>query len=91
MDPYIADFWIALGLSLQQNDQYTDALNAYAAAILTGNPNPAPRLYSAECYVAIDHLEDAKIEFKEAMNIIDQQKSRKQWVLLIDQLHQILR
>lgn len=60
LDHYDGRFWLGLGASRQMQNKYADAVNAYAMAGIHDMENPVPPLRCAECYLALDRIEDAE-------------------------------
>lgn len=50
----------ALGASLQMQERYTDAINAYTMAIIMDAMDPEPMLRMAECLIALGNVDDAQ-------------------------------
>ena len=51
--------WIALGLSEQKLNRFSEALNAFALGAVTDSLSAEPIIYSAECYLEQGEEEDA--------------------------------
>lgn len=53
-------FWIGLGASLQMLRDYENALPAYGIAALLDENDPQVHLYAAECFIALQRIEEAR-------------------------------
>lgn len=66
-NPFISKYWLGLGASLQMIKDFENALNAYAVAAITSEPeDPVPHLHAGECYVGMGNLEEARKAFQTA-------------------------
>ncbi len=87
--PRVSRFWFALGASLQQANQYEEALRAWAIAALLSPKDPMPHFHAAECYLSVKNLKDAFFALKETKVRTDQEDPlneridllKKQWSL----------
>lgn len=79
LDEQQPDYWFRLGAIAQNLDDYEFALRAYAAAIYFAPDHLAARLLSAECYVKIGQIDDAKAEYEEAKRIEPSSKTELPW------------
>lgn len=53
LNPYIHNYWLGLGMSEQLNENYQNALLAYAMGMLTQIQNPVIYYHSGNCYRAL--------------------------------------
>lgn len=60
LDHYDGRFWLALGACRQMQNDYTGALSAYAVAGIHDMENPVTPLRAAECFLALNRLDDAE-------------------------------
>jgi len=60
MDHYRSKYWLGLGISRQLQSKHAEALPAYSMAGLNDVKNPVPPLRAAECFLALNRLDDAQ-------------------------------
>ncbi|MGC8718448.1 MAG: SycD/LcrH family type III secretion system chaperone [Thermodesulforhabdaceae bacterium] len=66
-NPFVSKYWLGLGASLQMIKDFENALNAYAVAAITSEPeDPVPHLHAGECYVGMGDIEEAGKAFQMA-------------------------
>jgi len=71
LEPMVCDFWIGLGISLQESNVVSEAITIYEIANkLTNNQHPLPLLYLSECLKEIGSLSQAKSILKSALSIM---------------------
>ncbi len=87
LNPFVADFWVALGLCYQKAQKYTEALEAFAKnCALDSNPFLA-RAKSAEIYIEQKRLDEAKIEVEHLERLVASKKAEEQnWAQIAEGL-----
>ena len=60
LDFYRSKYWLGLGVCRQLQSNPLAAIPAYSMAGATDLHNPAPPLRAAECYLAVDRIDDAE-------------------------------
>ncbi len=84
LNPYVHNYWIALGMSEQQNQEYEAALVAYAMASLTDVEDPIPHYHSSTCYMLLNDQDNAWNSLQLTLDAIgdkDQYKEMKEKTL----------
>ncbi len=81
--PRISRFWFALGASLQQANQYEEALRAWAIAAVLTPQDPMPHFHAAECYLSVKNLKDACLALKETKMRTDEEDPLNERIELI--------
>lgn len=56
--PFTKKYWFGLGACWQMEKSYTEALKAWAMAALIDGEDPTPHYHAAECYLALDDLNE---------------------------------
>jgi type III secretion system low calcium response chaperone LcrH/SycD len=64
--PLKPKYWIGLGATLQQDQNYPEAMNAWAMASLIEPEDPYPHFHAAECAISIENLNEARLALMEA-------------------------
>lgn len=64
--PMEARFWIGLSATLQEAENYQDALHGWAMAALLEDRDPFPHFHAAECYLSMQNCKEAAKALKEA-------------------------
>jgi type III secretion system low calcium response chaperone LcrH/SycD len=59
LNPFVANFWLGLGMSEQRLEEYSDALLAFAMAMMADPASPLPHYQTALCYRAMGEKESA--------------------------------
>ena len=90
LDPYVYDFWIALGLSKQNEEDFTGAVEAFLSASIMSNDEPASHFYAAECYLAMKDKEKARLEYSKALHLADKNITTHEWEPLISGLNEAM-
>lgn len=67
--PQNYDYHYRAGIAAQKTEQYDLALKSYAEVLLLNPEHIGAKLFSAECYFALDQPEKAKDQIEEAKNI----------------------
>jgi type III secretion system low calcium response chaperone LcrH/SycD len=77
LDTQNAHHWIGLGAALQKQNKYSEAVDAYGAAVLFEDTqsNPYPHLHAAECLFALGDLSRAEKALASARKV-SSKKSR---------------
>lgn len=70
LNPLVYAYWIAYALSTIHQERYQEALLPLAVATLLNPEEPAPRLWSAECYLCTEDFKSAQEELTAAENLI---------------------
>lgn len=70
LNPLVYAYWIAYALSTIHQERYQEALLPLAVATLLNPEEPAPRLWSAECYLCTQDFNSAQAELIEAEHLI---------------------
>lgn len=70
LNPLVYAYWTACALSLIHLQRPQEALLPLAVATLLNIEEPAPRIWSAECYLAIKDVRSAKEELKCAEELV---------------------
>lgn len=77
--PEIPEYWLFLGISYQELENYQRALMAYAYCHILDVENIPAWVFSAECYIHEMLLDDAEIELLEAKRLIKQFHCEEVW------------
>ena len=72
LNPYIMEFWMALGMIQEKQGHTEQALNLFALGSLNFPSEPLFRVHLISCYLSLGQTEDAKLEL-EALTQISQQ------------------
>lgn len=67
LNPFVASYWIGLGMCEQLQEEYKRALVAYAMATVSDRSNPTPLYYAAACHHALDDLDRALVSLDQAI------------------------
>ena len=59
LSPFVANYWLGLGMAEQMLEEYEAALTAYAMSIMLNATNPIPYFHSAKCLFAINEPDRA--------------------------------
>lgn len=68
LNPYVAAYWLGLGMCEQLNEDYKPALVAYAMASMSDRANPLPHYHSAACHHALDDLDKSLLFLERAID-----------------------
>lgn len=72
INPYIKDHWKGLGMAELENDRIDIAISAFIMASLLDAKDPSPHIFLAQCYLAENDHEAARVELQNAKNIAEQ-------------------
>lgn len=89
MDEYNHEIWLALGMSLQKNQEWAPALEAFANAMVMNPADPAPYLYSIDCYIAQHDRQKAEVTMKLVDHFLTDE-NRAQFAPLIEQYQTLI-
>lgn len=59
LNPFVSAYWIGLGMCEQVQEEYKQALVAYAMATISDRNNPTPLYYAAACHHALNDTDQA--------------------------------
>lgn len=59
LNPFVSAYWIGLGMCEQLQEEYKQALVAYAMAAISDRHSPVPLYYSAACHHALNDTDQA--------------------------------
>lgn len=59
LNPYNHDYWLGLGMSLQMDQDYEAAIDAYELSAICNMESPVPYFYLAKCLFAIHDRQSA--------------------------------
>ncbi|MBA3722858.1 MAG: SycD/LcrH family type III secretion system chaperone [Parachlamydiaceae bacterium] len=59
LNPYVHEYWLALGMASQMSQDYEAAIDAYELAAMCDIKSPVPYLYLAKCLFSIHDRESA--------------------------------
>lgn len=59
LNPFVSAYWIGLGMCEQSQEEFKQALVAYAMASISDRHNPTPLYYSAACHYALNDIDQA--------------------------------
>ena len=79
INPLETKYWKALGASLQLKQNYKEAIENYIQAILVSTQLPDPYLYvhAADCYFALNQVEQGLKSLEGAREIAEKQKNKQ--------------
>lgn len=85
LDTRNCNHWMGLASALKMQKKYQDAINAFYAVVMleTGESNPLPHAYAAECFYALGQKDKAKRALTQAQKIA---KKDEKYSRLSDQL-----
>lgn len=63
LNPLVADYWIAQGLTQKMLEKDIEALHSFSMASVMKPNNPIPRFHSVDLYLRLGQLDNAKLEF----------------------------
>lgn len=63
LNPLVADYWIAEGLTQKALNYDMESLHSFAMASIMKPNNPIPRCQSVEIYLKIGQIDSARLEF----------------------------
>ncbi|MBA2728594.1 MAG: hypothetical protein H0U49_10540 [Parachlamydiaceae bacterium] len=72
-------YWYHLGISCQECGFFEKAIKAYSVCHVINFSHIPSWLFCAECYVNIQNKWDAKIEFSEALRLIESVEDKSLW------------
>jgi len=78
LNPYVADFWVALGLCYHKAQKYTEALEAFAKNCALDSSPFLARAKSAEIYIEQKQLNEAKREVEHLERLVASKKAEEQ-------------
>lgn len=59
LNPFVSAYWMGLGMCEQAQEEYKQALVAFAMASVSDRHDPTPLYYSAACHYALDDIDQA--------------------------------
>lgn len=87
--PLEPKFWFALGATLQEAGNYSQALHSWSMAALLNKNDPYPHFHAAECCFSLQKVADASKALNESANLIQSDEThplkdkiatlKKQW------------
>ena len=78
--------WFLLGVALQEQKHYKDALEAYEMANTISEEAPLAHLFSAECYYNLADMQKASAHLHKGKGIAQHQSNNLEWTQIIDEL-----
>ena len=78
--------WFYLGVSLQEQKEYEEAVKAYAQANLITEQDPLAHLNTAECYVDRGDMQQARLHLDKGKEIVQKEPANPAWKSIIDEL-----
>jgi tetratricopeptide (TPR) repeat protein len=85
--PSNGDYWYRAGIAAHRSENYDLALKLYDAANSVMPGLIAARLFSVECYLKCNLLDEALSEFEEAKKIKNETEVEPKWEEFIEQLN----
>lgn len=90
INPYQYDYWMGLGSSKQSERHFEEAIVSFTAAEAMNPEEPAPHLQLAQCFYALNVLEETTNQLKLAIKIAGErpefQEIRKMAISILTQL-----
>lgn len=83
LDQENEDYWYRLGIAAIQIGKLELALQSLAFTLYLNQKMLGARLFSAECYLRLDQLNDAKAELEEAKKIVEDIPQEQIWLDLL--------
>ncbi len=74
LNPFVADYWIALGFVQKGLSLEVVALDSFSLAALLNPDNPTPRYQNAEIHLHLGQFDKALLELESLAEIIEKQK-----------------
>lgn len=74
LNPLVKDYWLSLGIAEQENKQYEQAIYALRTASLLDKTDPRASLLSAQNFIALKDIANAKAQLSSAKEIIKERK-----------------
>jgi type III secretion system low calcium response chaperone LcrH/SycD len=74
LNPFVASYWIGLGMCEQFQEEFKQALVAYAMATVSDRQNPTPFYYAAACHYALNDIDQALRSLALAIEMADEQE-----------------
>lgn len=74
LNPFICDYWIALGFAQKANTLDAEAICSFSFASILNPKNPVSRYRSAELYIKLGRFDDALVELEVLSEIIHTEK-----------------
>lgn len=59
LNPFVANFWVGLGMAEQRLEEFNGALLAFAMAMMADSLSPLPHYHTALCYRSLGDPENA--------------------------------
>ncbi|CRX38417.1 SycD/LcrH family type III secretion system chaperone [Estrella lausannensis] len=59
LNPFVANFWVGLGMAEQRLEEFNGALLAFAMAMMADSLSPLPHYHTALCYRSLGDHENA--------------------------------
>lgn len=78
-DPIVALNWTKLGIAHQKMENYRQALKCFCSSMLYDPTDISTRLLAAECYLHLNQIDDAQLEFQAAQELNEQEEDGEQW------------
>lgn len=79
-------FWMGLGACEQMMKSYEDALTRWAFVSFLDSHDPSPHFHAAECYLALDQIEQAHLAANQAKQLAENKSEHKGLLEKIDLL-----
>lgn len=76
--------WMGLGAALQMQKEYTQAIHTYSVAAILDELDPYVHLYAAECFFALEKVNDGIVALDSALKAA---KLKKMFAKLIPELN----
>lgn len=88
LNPFVKDYWLGLGISERESENYEASLTALAIASLMDETDPIPHLNSAESYIRIKDSKNAEIELEEAKSTALKRQDVEKWFPIINDVEE---
>lgn len=72
-------YWYHLGIAFQDAEMYDKAIKAYSICHIMDPENIATYIFSAECYLKQDNIKYARLEYEEAVKLVDLLDNKGPW------------
>lgn len=91
LNPANQEYWFRLGIAAQECESYPLAIRAYNAALQLDSQMIGPRLFSAECLIALKHFDEAKQQINTAKKIAKETKVDHMWLEMIPSIERMIK
>lgn len=91
LDPGCAEYWLRLGISAYQCEDYEQASRAYIAAEELDPDLISAKLFAAECDIKLGEIERAKAELDAAKAIAKHTPQDRKWLDLLSEIESMVK